>query len=229
MGMLKKTEWTERMAQDKLRQYLFAPNSKKYEMLNLYVYGWESDYLVVTQSMLAYEVEIKVTRADFKNDLSHKKDKHLLFEDGSMIGRFPKGSSMPNYFYYAVPDGLINVDEVPGYAGLIYLQPWGITFVKQAKKLTDEKFNPEKMKLVDKFYYNMWSWKDKYEKLSGYAEEIKDLKQQIRGLNENYMIVDDRLSEEVSENEALKREIERLKDEIKRRNNETCEGNLSKG
>ena len=26
----------------------------------------------------------------------------------------------PNYFYYTVPDGLIEADEVPGYAGLIY-------------------------------------------------------------------------------------------------------------
>ena len=224
MGVRRKTEWTEKKIQDKLRMYFMPPNTKKYEITNLYVYGWESDYLAVTKSMLAYEVEIKVSKADFNNDFKNKQDKHLLFEDGNVIGRFPKGSSMPNYFYYAVPDGLISVNEVPDYAGLLYVQPWGITFVKQPKKLTDEKFDPVKLYIADKFYYNMLNWKDKYEKLSDYAEEIKQLKKQIRGLNENFTIVDDRLSEEVSENEELKREIERLKDEIKRRDSENGAG-----
>lgn len=227
MGTLKKIEWTEKKIQDMLRLRFFTPNAKKYEMMNLFVYGWESDYLAITQSMLAYEVEIKVSRADFKNDIIHKKDKHLLFENGDIVGRFPKGSPMPNYFYYAVPDGLIGTDEIPDYAGLLYLGHYGLKYEKEAKKLTDEKFDPVKMKLTDKFYYNMWNWRDKYDKLSGYAEEIKQLKKQICGLNENYMIVDDRLSEEVSKNETLKREIERLKDEIKRRSSENCAGTMS--
>lgn len=226
MGTLKKIEWTEKKMQDMLRSWFFTPSAKKYEMMNLFVYGWESDYLAITQSMLAYEVEIKISRADFKNDANHKKDKHLLFEGGNMIGRFPKDSPMPNYFYYAVPDGLVSADEVPDYAGLLYLGHYGVKHEKEAKKLTDEKFDPSKLKLMDKFYYNMWNWRDKYDKLSGYAEEIKFLKKQIRGLNENYMIVDDRLSEEVSENEALKREIERLKDEIKRRDTENGTGTV---
>lgn len=226
MGVIKKSEWTEKKIRDTLKKYFMSPNTKKYEITNLYVYGWESDYLAVTKSMVAYEVEIKISRPDFKNDFKNKQDKHLLFEDGSMIGRFPKGSSMPNYFYYAVPDGLIGVDEVPDYAGLLYVQPWGITFVKQPKKLTDEKFDPVKLYLADKFYYNMCSWKEKYENLSGYADEIKELKKEIRGLNKNFMEVDDRLSEEVSENEALKREIERLKDEIKRRDSQDGTGTV---
>lgn len=229
MGTLKKTEWTEKKIQDTLKMYFMSPNTKKYEITNLYVYGWESDYLAVTKSMVAYEVEIKISREDFKNDLNHKKDKHLLFENGDMIGRFPKGSPMPNYFYYAVPDGLILPGDIPSYAGLIYLHPWGVSFEKEAKKLTDEKFDPEKMKLTDKFYYNMWNWRDKYDKLSDYAEEIKQLKKEIRGLNDNFMMVDERLSEEVSENEALKREIERLKDEIKRRSSENCTGTVPEG
>lgn len=226
MGTLKKTEWTEKLAQDKLRLYFMAPNTKKYEMMNLFIYGWESDYLAVTKSMVAYEVEIKISKEDFKNDLKKKTDKHLLFENGDMAGRFPKGSPMPNYFYYAVPDGLILPADIPSYAGLIYLHPWGVSFEKEPKKLTDEKFDPDKMKLADKFYYNMWNWRDKYDKLSNYAEEIKLLKKQIRGLNENYMMVDDRLSEEVSENEALKREIEQLKNEIKRRDTENGAGTV---
>ena len=76
MGSLKKVEWTERKIQDKLRAYFFSPNSKKYEITNLYVYGWESDYLAITKSMIAHEVEIKISRSDFKNDTKNKIDKH---------------------------------------------------------------------------------------------------------------------------------------------------------
>ena len=80
MGTLKKTEWTEKKIQDRLRMYFMSPNTKKYEITNLYVYGWESDYLAITKSMVAYEVEIKVSRPDFKNDFKNKQDKHLLLK-----------------------------------------------------------------------------------------------------------------------------------------------------
>ena len=179
MGTLKKTEWTEKKIQDVLRLYFLSPSTKKYDIANLFIYGWESDYLVITQSMLAYEVEIKISRADFKNDLKKKTDKHLLLEGGDKLGRFNKESGMPNYFYYAVPDGLVQPEEIPDYAGLIYVK-YGVTIVKEAKKLTDDKFDPEKMKLTDKFYYNMWNWRDKFEKFRDADEQIKWLKKQIR-------------------------------------------------
>ena len=219
MGVLRKTEWTEKKAQDILKTYFLSPNTKKYEITNLYVYGWESDYLAITKSMVAYEVEIKVSKADFKNDFKNKQDKHLLFEDGNMIGRFPKGSSMPNYFYYAVPDGLITPEEVPDYAGLLYVQPWGVTFVKQPKKLTDEKFDIVKLYLADKFYYNMLSWQRKYEEVVDSAEEIKDLKRQIRAYQKDIMMYEEML-------EKKDEEIDNLEDEIKRRSTENCEGNV---
>ena len=115
MGVLKKHEWTEKGIQDMLRYHFLSPATKKYEMANLYVYGWESDYLIITQSMLAYEIEIKISRNDFKNDTAHKKDKHLLLEGGDMLGKFNKESGMPNYFYYAVPAKLIQPEEIPEY------------------------------------------------------------------------------------------------------------------
>ena len=227
MGALKKTEWTEKKIRDILKMYFMSPNTKKYEITNLYVYGWESDYLAVTKSMLAYEVEIKISRPDFKNDFKNKRDKHLLFEDGSMIGRFPKGSSMPNYFYYAVPDGLIGVDEVPDYAGLLYVQPWGITFVKQPKKLTDEKFDPVKLYLADKFYYNMLSWQRKYEELTDSANTIKDLKHQIKGFHELFNDYEEMIGNKDWEISELQDRIKELENEIKRRDSEVGEGSVS--
>lgn len=210
MGVLRKTEWTEDKIQDILRRYFFAPNSKKYEISNLYIYGWESDYIAVMHSGIMHEVEIKVTKADFKNDFKNKQDKHLLLEGKGKLGKFSGKQGMPNYFYYAVPEGVVTPEEVPEYAGLIYVYPWGVTVVKDAKKLTDEKFDADKFKVLDKFYYNMVHWKAKYKKLSNFAEEIKKLKQTIKDYEKNIMFLDERLSEEVQKNEDLVRELKKI-------------------
>ena len=217
MGSLKKTGWTEKKIQDMLRLYFLSSSTKKYDVANLFIYGWESDYLAITKSMMAYEVEIKISRADFKNDLKKKTDKHLLLEGGEMLGRFNKESGMPNYFYYAVPDGLVQPDEIPDYAGLIYVK-YGVTIVKEAKKLTDEKFDPDKMKLTDKFYYNMWNWKDKFEKFRDADEQIKWLKKQIRGYNDAFNHYEELLGEKDWEISELKDKIKKLEDEIKKEN-----------
>ena len=227
MGVLKKTEWTEKGVQDILRYKFLSPSTKKYEVANLYVYGWESDYLIITQSMLVYEIEIKISRNDFKNDFKNKQDKHLLFEGGEMLGKFSKAGGMPNYFYYAVPAGLIKPEEVPEYAGLIYVKQWGTEIVKDAKKLTDEKFDLEKMKLTDKFYYSMWNWKDKFDKFRDADEKIKWYKKQIKGYNDTFNHYEELVGEKDWEISDLKDRIKELENEIKRRDNEEGAGNLS--
>ena len=187
MGRKIKTEektenfnFTEEYIQKKLDGF-FASSTQKYVMENLYVFGWESDKLIETRSGLIYEFEIKISKADFKNDFS-KEDKHKtlkgwkysnLVEEGGLLHlHFEK---KPNYFYYAVPEGMITVDEVPEYAGLIYILSEDAKtdmngkyvfnrfyIVKNAPKLHSNKYTDEELKLGEKFYYNMLSWKHKY-------------------------------------------------------------------
>jgi regulator of replication initiation timing len=59
----------------------------------------------------------------------------------------------------------------------------------------------------------MLNWKDKYETARDSAEEIKDLKRQIKQLTKDIKFYDDRLSEVVCENDELKLEIEKLKEQ----------------
>lgn len=226
MGSLRKTEWTERKVQDILTKHFLHPSTKKYEIKNLFVYNWESDYLAITNAGIAHEVEIKVSREDFKNDVKHKKEKHLLLEHGNGEGGYY--GDMPNYFYYAVPNELVSVDEVPEYAGLIYVLPWGVKVVKSGRMLTDKKFDPEKMKLTDKFYYNMLNWQNLYETVRDSAEELKELKKQIKQCNKDISFYDERLSELQCENDELKLELKKLTDEIKRRDCEDCKGVVPK-
>ena len=183
--------FTEEYIQKKLDGF-FASSTQKYVMENLYVFGWESDKLIETRSGLIYEFEIKISKADFKNDFKNKKDKHAILEGTSEFlpyyeevkkkygekydySKYYRTDSFkkPNYFYYAVPEGLIDENEIPSYAGLIYILPddykkkngdyaWsGFYIVKQAPKLHSTKYTDDELKLGEKFYYNMLTWKNK--------------------------------------------------------------------
>ena len=173
-------KFTEEYIQDKLNSF-FAINSQKYVIENLYIFSWESDKFIETRSGLIYEFEIKISRSDFKNDFN-KKDKHVILEGKEeFIPSYDKvldqwkdlheeyyktaNYKRPNYFYYAVPEGLITKEEVPDYAGLVYVtgpeEGGTCEIIKKAPKLHDKKYSDDDLKLGEKFYYNMLSWKDK--------------------------------------------------------------------
>ena len=182
-------KFTEEYIQRKLGGFL-SMSTQKYVMENLFVFSWESDKLIMTRSGMLYEFEIKISRSDFKADFK-KKDKHVilegkeefvpsydkvldcwkpLHEEYYKVSHYKK----PHYFYYAVPEGMIAADEIPEYAGLIYVLPEGkresrdgkicwdsFYVVKPAPKLHNDKYTADELNLSDKFYYNMLSWKDK--------------------------------------------------------------------
>ena len=111
--------------------------------------GYEGDVVMVTPSGTVYEYEVKTSRADFKKDftkvgkhMSLKKDKHVLTP--RMVGHtYPKA---PNYFFYACIPGLIKKEEIPSYAGLVYVHADSVEVIKQAPKLHSYKL-PEKFKM----------------------------------------------------------------------------------
>lgn len=92
------------------------------------------------------------------------------------------GERMPNYFYYAVPEGLLDADEVPPYAGLVYIttykdgfedQPdkWlhRIKIVRKAPQLHKTKYTDAELNLGEKFYYNMKTWQRNCRNQVGYS------------------------------------------------------------
>lgn len=172
----KEIKWSEELIQQQLRYSFLSPSSVKYFTENLNVYNWESDVLKITRSGYAYEFEIKISRADFKNDFKHKKKKHTLLESKE------SSSKIPNYFYYVVPEGLISEEEVPEYAGLIYvlgnINGLGRTYyqfqeIKKAPKLHSDKIDEISLNLIDKFYYNYIHWKNKHERdIIEYKEQL---------------------------------------------------------
>ena len=173
----------------------------KYKLNNSYIYNWESDYFGIAKgSGYSYEVEIKMSRSDFKADFK-KTNKHkslvsrgrecllkgsnkmssmsieYALSCGFKLDKFEKSRFdgkeydkshkvrkhtstsiliqkliIPNRFYYACPEGLIDASEIPNYAGLIYVSQYHAYTEKQALLLHKDKINLDRV-LLDKFYY----------------------------------------------------------------------------
>ena len=154
MGIRRKSEpivWTEETMRVYLQHFRSNP---RYQLNNLYVFGWESDLLFLSKSGVWTEIEIKVSRSDFLADLK-KVEKHSILAD-------KQNHMKPNRFFYAVPEGLVLQEEVPDYAGLLWVMNSGChstVAIKPAPSLHNHKITPEDLKLADKFYFNMVSAK----------------------------------------------------------------------
>lgn len=87
----------------------------------------EADAIAISKAGIITEFEIKMSRADFFADF--RKPKHEVFKsgmkvlEGNLHGLINK---YPNKFYFAVPKNLVSIDEVPEYAGLIYLNKYSL-------------------------------------------------------------------------------------------------------
>jgi hypothetical protein len=141
--------WCERQVQDAV--YIHCA-IKNHEIIvpNSCLFGWEADVISVNRTGFVSEFEIKVSRSDFKAE-GKKAHRRLLtdpVEKSNLFG--DRIHPRPNYFYYVVPDGLIQPKEVPDYAGLIYVYKhvrryalyYGIAReVKGAKRLHREKID----------------------------------------------------------------------------------------
>lgn len=188
---------TEKLIQKALFRNFY---SHQYKFVNAFYFENESDFLSFLPSGFCYEVEIKISRSDFKADF--KKQKHVIHEangkkyytvkgreiynqnpDWDFCKNFPelvicedytdrysynlnrrdlvrlrfsafssvdfrefKNEKLPNKFFYAVPAGLITKDEVPDYAGLLYInEDLSVTKVKDGKFIHKDKLRPEKL------------------------------------------------------------------------------------
>lgn len=154
------------------KQLLGWKSTHQYVMENLYIFDWESDFLLKSKSGYWYEAEIKISLSDFKADFK-KKEKHQILEHGFKIRKSWKYNPLtnekiefstevetkrPNYFTYAVPWYLEEQVKplLPKYAGLLVLDENGLFLKESVKppKLHSEKYSDESLRLTEKFYYN---------------------------------------------------------------------------
>lgn len=182
-------------------------DSHQYRFANVFFFENESDFLSFLPSGYCYEIEIKISRSDFKADF--KKIKHQIHTHNSSGNKyyidrtgntrmmnptwefcrdFPElviaeeyrswnrrnyqemdirlsfipysriefravaNEKLPNKFFYAVPAGLISKDEVPEYAGLLYInEDLSVTKIKDGKFIHRDVLSVNK--LFNKTYF----------------------------------------------------------------------------
>lgn len=224
---------TEKKIQQVLNKFMPSP---KYNVDGLFVFRWESDKLMWTKAGYIYEFEIKISRADYKNDFKHKIEKHLLLNSKlkepseqlqqtlfdnllklkqkrypnitmdqvkkECICHLPENTRLPNFFYYVVPVGMLKPDEVPPYAGLIYINTdkepkhyrgkpdkwiYNFSIMRPAPKLHKTKYTDAELNLSEKFYYNWQATKQALRNAEENAEYYKtQLEYEIKSKGHEY-------------------------------------------
>lgn len=161
----------------------YFSSTYKYCIKNSFIfrYDWESDYFCINREGYAFEIEAKISRADFKNDV--KKEKHSLFKENN------KKRLTPNKFYYAVPRDLIKEDEIPKYAGLIYIDGSHATIIKRAPFIHKVKTDFRKI-LCDKFYYQ---WLNDKKKLHFQEYELETANNKVSKFFINRFVADKKI------------------------------------
>lgn len=151
----------------------YSGNSR-YMVENVFIfrYDWESDFFVVKQNGYCYEFEIKISRVDYFNDFK-KLNKHEILSSKK------EADLKPHKFYYIMPKDLISVNDIPEYAGLMYIDDLQqITTVKEAPFIHkgDVKLSAS---LCPKFYSRWVSQRIENNKL---LRHIKYLETEIENL-----------------------------------------------
>ena len=184
---------------------------------NKYIFksDWESDFFCVSDSDYCIEVEVKVSKGDFKADF--KKEKHTFFKQvllnepyfitkkaethkyeqeilwDEKIGVVKYGYKpypctpikiyetqtvcAPNKFWYAMPEGLVTVNEIPSYAGLMTISEGGGVLIKKpAPFIHKRKLDIAKL-LFDKYVYCK---RDLEFRIYQLEDEVVRLKNQIQ-------------------------------------------------
>lgn len=131
-----------------LAMYLYE---KKHSPITTRFTGYglaECDVISISKSNYIYEYEIKISRSDFRADFNKDKHKLMLERKGTKTRMIKENNTKVkdtlyltcNYFNFVVPTGLVTIEEVPEYAGLIYMdENLNFEIIKKAPLLHKEK------------------------------------------------------------------------------------------
>jgi len=168
------------MTEFEIQNILYRWFIKKTSMIipNIYLYTWESDLLAVTRSNFVHEFEIKRSTPDFNSDFN-KTLKHEVLEYGKRKSKYHSEESWfqktnpgyvcandgfiheqhPNYFWYVCEQNLVNILDVPKYAGLIYVNKNSqyVNKIKNAPRLHNNKLSDFNInKIAISLQYRYW-------------------------------------------------------------------------
>lgn len=146
---------------------------QRYELVAPNIYpDWqfkEMDILCIRKSGFVDEIEVKLTKSDFKADFKKTvciecepyrkgRDTHLTrWNDENKHECLQKGLNICNYFSFLMTEELAEKCDIPDYAGLYVCDGRWIRQIKKAKRLHSRKISMElKYKIARKMAYRFW-------------------------------------------------------------------------
>lgn len=111
---------------------------------------WEADLWRLTRAGYSDEFEIKLSRSDYRAD-ARKLGKHRQLSEGSLRG--------PNRFWFVSPDNIIQMDDLPEWAGLLHVEPsQRVVCIRRAPQLHKQKVPDRVLKMARRaLCYRFWT------------------------------------------------------------------------
>lgn len=139
---------------------------------------FECDVWAVTKAGYGVEYEIKLSRGDYRADATkaHRSKYRRIVEPETGMPRLERipGNSKhsllaarspvgPSRFWFVVPKGMVQPEEVPEWAGLMWASPWfELPTIQQIKRAPILHRQPACQKSIERAftacYWRMWSY-----------------------------------------------------------------------
>ncbi len=130
----------------------FCDFEKDIVLTNYFHTDWEADILIINKEGFSHEIEIKMSKADFKNDFKKSYTNHQTGEKFLKHDKIGCGDYVCNQFSFLLPMGMIDAATIPKHCGIIefYHNPdsWETEFFEIRKPV--ENHRDSYWKLVDK-------------------------------------------------------------------------------
>lgn len=158
-----------------LSLYSHLVGNRRHDVIlpNFFIGDYECDMIRFKEDGSIIEYEIKTSVKDFRKDFS-KKRKGKYKHKELAAGLLP-----PSQFYFVVPSNLLKPEDIPSYAGLMYVSQYGaVSTIKRAPFLHKRKYMDSMVKYKDlaiKLSFREIAWRRKYEELKIKRNEDKTI------------------------------------------------------
>ena len=92
---------------------------KEYVLTNYFHSDWEADILLIGQDGQSHEIEIKLSKSDFRNDFKKFYTNQKTREQFLKHDKISCGDYICNQFSFLIPMGMVDHDEIPDHCGII--------------------------------------------------------------------------------------------------------------
>ncbi|WP_417430706.1 hypothetical protein [Halpernia sp.] len=136
---------------------------------------WEADILIIDKEGFSHEIEIKLSKADFKNDFKKSYTNKTSGEKFLKHDKISCGDYICNQFSFLLPMGMVEKENIPLHCGII-------EFYHNPDSWETEFFEIRKPQLIHEDFY--WKMIDKEAFMRALARNLLSKKFQLKGKKE---------------------------------------------